>query len=148
MSSTEIIDNIIKGGKWVKNDIGMGRVQCSKLVRDKEKMMIILISDKIEFPICSQVEKMVVVNGEIIMFYDGQYYERVEEEEYDRYKDYLSRDEWSIIHGSEPIKKLEEKNMISDTDGFYAEIHETVNKYIEREYDKKATDELNLAYKL
>lgn len=148
MNSSRRIDDLIRQGKWIKNDIGMSRVQCFKLLKDEEKLMMIIISEELKIPIFTRVEKIMVVDNEIVLFYDGQYYERVEKDEYNRYKTYLSSEEWNIILEHNAIEKLGEKNMISEDKGFYAELHETIESYIERDYDKESTKELNYTYNL
>ncbi|PJI07354.1 MULTISPECIES: hypothetical protein [Clostridium] len=148
MDYSEVIEDIIKENKWVRNNIGMEKIQCTKLVKENEKLMVIIVSDKWAFPVCSLVKKIMVDDGEIILFYDGEYYERVEEGEYDRYKKYLDREEWNIILGDDPAENLFKKNRVSDRQGFYVQLHETVKDFINGKYDKKDTDELNNIYKI
>ncbi|AAK78940.1 hypothetical protein BJV85_003043 [Clostridium acetobutylicum] len=148
MNYSEIIEDIIKENKWIKNIIGMDRIRCVKLVKEKGKLMVIVVSDKLKFPICSFVRKIMVSEGEVILFYDGEYFERVEKGEYNRYKDYLDMDEWNIIMRDNPTDRLVEENKVSDREKFYVELHETAKDYINGKYDKKCTDELNHIYNL
>lgn len=148
MDYSKIIEDVIKENKWVRNNIGMEKIQCIKLVKENENLMVIIVADKLAFPICSLVKKIMVDDGEIILFYDGQYYERVEEGEYNRYKNYLDKEEWNIILGDDPAENLFRKNRVGNREGFYVQLHETVKEFINGKYDKKYTDELNHIYNL
>ncbi|AJA47535.1 hypothetical protein CPAST_c14560 [Clostridium pasteurianum DSM 525 = ATCC 6013] len=133
------IEKLIYEGKWVKNDIGMGRIQCVKLVKDSKELLVIIVSNTLNTPVSCRVEKIIIVNGEIIVFYDGEYMQRVEKEEKDIYKGILNEREWNIIFKDDPVKKLYENNMISNEKGFYIEMHETLEKYMENGYDTEAS---------
>lgn len=146
MDAQKIIESVIKEGKWIQNDIGGTRVQCFKLVKDENKLMVIIASDKLQCPISSMVEKIMVMDNGVVLFYDGQYYERVEENEYNLYKKYLTKDEWNIVVNKDPVENLIKKNLVSDRSGIFADIHESVETYINRKYNKEATEELNHIY--
>ncbi|KOF57417.1 MULTISPECIES: hypothetical protein [Clostridium] len=146
MKAEEIIESAVKEGKWIQNDIGGNRIQCFKLVKDENKLMVIIISDKLQCPISSTVEKIMVMDKGIVLFYDGQYYERVEEKEYNLYKKYITEDEWTIILNSHPVENLIKKDLVSDRSGIYVDVHESIEDYISRKYNKKDTDELNYIY--
>ncbi|MFL0250346.1 hypothetical protein ACJDT4_07905 [Clostridium neuense] len=146
MNAQEIIENVVREGKWIKNNIGATRVQCFKLVEEEKKLMVIIVSDKLECPISSAVEKIMAMDTGIVLFYDGQYYQRVEKNEYDLYKKYLSKDEWNIVLGNEPIENLIKNDLISDKDEISAEVHDNTEAYISRSYDKSDTDKLNYIY--
>lgn len=142
------IDELISNGKWIKNDIGMGRVQCSKMVKDAKELLILIVSDTLDTPICSMVEKILVVSNEIIIFYDGQYVQKVEKSEYERYKQFLDHEEWKIIFNKGVIKELIKNKMISEDQGFYVEMHETLEQYMKNGYDKKSSDTICNKYHL
>lgn len=146
MNAQEIIESVVKEGKWIQNDIGGTRIQCFKVAKDENKLMVIIVSDKLQCPISSMVEKIMVMDKGVVLFYDGQYYERVEENEYNLYKRYLTQDEWNIVINKDPVENLIKKNLVSDRSGIFADIHETVEDYMNRKYDKEATDELNHIY--
>ena len=46
MNYVKNIENIIKSKKWIKNDIGVGMVQYSKLFRGDEELILFIISKK------------------------------------------------------------------------------------------------------
>ncbi|MCR3761897.1 hypothetical protein [Clostridium felsineum] len=148
MDYLKTIEEIIRENKWIRNDIGMGKIQCTKIVKENEKLMAIIVSNKLETPISSFIRKIIVLDGEIILFYDGEYYEKVEEGEYNRYKDYFSADEWKIIMGNNKTQELVQRDKVSKREGIYVEIHETAKEYINSNYDEKQTNELNNMYKL
>ncbi|AGK98231.1 hypothetical protein [Clostridium pasteurianum] len=142
------IEEIINNGKWIKNDIGMGRVQCIKPVKDSKEMLVIIVSDTLSTPISCRVEKIIIANGEIIVFYDGEYIQRVEKDEYDRYRNFLNENEWDAIFRHDPVKHLYENHMISEEKGLYAEMHETLEKYMQSGYDTEASEFLCKKYNL
>lgn len=142
------IEHIINNNKWIKNDIGMGRVQCVKLVKDSKELLVIIVSNTLSTPISCRVEKIIISNGEIIVFYDGQYIQRVEKGEYNRYRNFLNENEWNVIFRHDPIKQLYENRMIGEEEKFYAEMHETLERYMERGYDTEASEFLCKKYNL
>ena len=148
MDMTSKIDEFISNGKWIKNDIGMGRVQCCKIVRDEKELLILIVSDTLDTPISVSVEKILVVSNEIILFYDGQYIQRVEKSEYKRYKHFLSEEEWRVIFEKNIVKELIKNKMISEDKGFYVEMHETLERYMKNGYDEKLTDIICHKYNL
>ena len=148
MGTENKIDEIINQGKWVKNDIGMGRAQCSKVVKDEKELLLIIVSDTLDTPISVKVEKILVVSNEIILFYDGQYVQKVEKSEYERYKQLLKVEEWNVIFSKDVIKKLIKNKMISKEQGFYIEIHEKLEKYIKNGYEEDLTNSICDKYNL
>lgn len=146
MNAQEIIESVINEGKWIQNDIGGSRIQCFKVVKDENKLMVIIVSDKLQCPISSIVEKIMVIDKGVVLFYDGQYYERVEEREYNLYKEYLTQDEWNIVINKNPVENLIKRNLVSSRSGIFADIHETVSDYMNGKYNKEATDKLNHIY--
>lgn len=146
MDAQGTIESIIKEGKWIQNDIGGTRIQCFKLLKDENKLMIIIVSDKLQCPISSTIEKIMVVDEGIVLFYDGQYYERAEKNEYNLYKKYLAENEWNIVINKDPVKNLIKSNLVSNRSGIFADIHETVEEYMNKKYNKEATDEINHIY--
>lgn len=142
------IDEFINIGKWIKNDIGMGRVQCSKIVKDEKELAILIVSDTLDTPIAVSVEKILVVSNEIIIFYDGQYVQKVEKSEYERYKQFLSAEEWNIIFKDDVTKELIKNKMISEEQGFYVAVHETLEKYMKNGYDEKLSNDICHKYNI
>lgn len=142
------VEEVINSHKWFKNDIGMGRVQCIKLVKDAKELLVLIASSTLSTPISCRVEKILIVHGEIIVFYDGQYLQRIEKDEYHRYKNFLNEREWNVIFKEDPVKELFENDMVSKEKGFYAEMHETLEKYMKSEYDIEASELLCKKYNL
>ncbi|KMJ93104.1 hypothetical protein CBCST_22440, partial [Clostridium botulinum C str. Stockholm] len=56
------IEDIIRNDKWIKNDTGLWKVQCSKLFKDEERLKLLLVTDELDGPACAKVEKIVVTN--------------------------------------------------------------------------------------
>lgn len=148
MDWIKYLDNILKNKKWVRNDIGMGRVQFVKLMEIEEDLMLIIASDNLEAPFYTRVENLLIVNNELILFYDGEYGEMLNKNEYDDYKEYISKEEWNSIFERELSLKLEELNFSSKEEGFYAELHETIEEYMEDQYDEEASEKLREHYGL
>lgn len=148
MEAVNKIEEIIRKGKWVKNDIGMSRLQCSKIVKDEKELLILIVSNVLDTPIATRVEKIMVVSDELILFYDGQYAERIEKDEFERYKNFLSEEEWNIILGRDAVSKLISNDMVNEEEGFYVEMHETIEKYIKNGYDKNSSDMISRKYNL
>lgn len=142
MNCTRELKNIIKSGKWVRNDIGMGRVQYCKIINMNEELILIIASDSMEIPLFSRVENILVVNDEIIVFYDGEYAETIQKDEYEDFRDYINKKEWDIIFAEDAGGNLEEAGLVSSKSGFYAEVHETISAYMDDGYDEEATEEL------
>lgn len=142
------IEKIINNNKWIKNDIGMGRVQCVKLVKDSKELLVIIVSNTLSTPISCRIEKIIIAHEEIVVFYDGEYIQRVEKDEYNRYRNFLNENEWNVIFRNDPVKQLYENHMISEEKGFYAEMHETLEKYMESGYDAEASEFLCKKYNL
>lgn len=142
MDNIKRLDYIIKEKKWIRNDIGMGKIQCSKLINLKGELILIISSEVNEKPVWARVEKILVVNGEIILFYDGEYCVELEHQEYEEYKEFVEEDEWNCLFEEGNVSKLIEKDLISSNDGFYVEAHENINNY-EEEYDDDESNRLN-----
>jgi hypothetical protein len=142
------IEEIIKNGKWVQNYVGNGKVQCIKLVKDAKELLVIIASSTLSTPISCRVEKILIVHGEIIVFYDGEYPQRVEKGEYNRYRNFLNENEWKVIFEEGPVKGLLEKHLVSKEKSFYAEMHETLEEYMKSEYDTEASEFLCNKYNL
>lgn len=141
MDWNEKIEEIIKSGKWIKNDIGMARIQCSKLIKDNEELGLFISSDVYNEPVYARVERIVVANNEVIIFYDNEYESVLEEKEYEDYSDLFSIDEWNALFGGETVEKLKEMNLISEKEGFYVETHESIESYINH-YDEIISEDI------
>lgn len=141
------VKDIIKKGKWAKNSITLGRVQCGKLVEDNEKLMLFIVSDILEKPLYTKVEKVLVADNQIVVFYDGEYGSLLEEEEYDKFSAFLKREEWDVLFGGNTVDRLYKMNMLFEEEGFYIEAHETMEDFLGR-YDKDASKEICKEYNL
>lgn len=147
MNNTVRIKKIIDEKKWIKNDIGMGRIQCSKAILVNGELLLIICSEVNHKPVWARVEKILVSNDEIILFYDGEYCEELELDEFEEYKNYIGRDEWSILFEDENTKRLEELDLISGSDGFYVDVHENIDNY-EGEFDEEESEKINSDFDL
>lgn len=136
------IEGIIKNGKWVKNNLGMGRIQFGKLVEIDEELMLFIVSDSFDGPLFARVENMLVSNNELIIFYDGEYTENVENTDYDEYSNFFSEEEWDAMYSDTVGDALPDLNIVAKKELFYAELSENVDDYIESGYDEEATDEI------
>lgn len=148
MDAQLLIEKIIDEGKWVKNDIGMWKIQCAKLVRDKGDLLLILVSDKAGLPVSCRVESALIVHEELILFYDKEYSEKVEKNEQHRYKELLTEKEWNIVFEEKVTEKLIKNNMVSEKLGFYAEPHETMKQYLQNDYDLEVSNKICERYNL
>ncbi|MDP4143744.1 MAG: hypothetical protein Q8936_04580 [Bacillota bacterium] len=144
MDWNQRLQDIISRKKWVKNDIGKSRVQCVKLINDNNILMIIIVSDTLDHPVIARVEKVLIIDKQLVLFYDGEYCENIDKDEYARYADFLTNEEWKIIFGGDDvINMLRLNKMISEEEGFYAELHQTIEQFMERGYDKESSESLN-----
>jgi hypothetical protein len=148
MDITNKVDKIIENKKWIKNYIGMGKFQCAKVVKDEKELLILIVSDKSDTPISTRVEKILAVSDEVILFYDGQYAQKIEKDEFHRYRNFLSEEEWNIILRKDAVEKLVSNNMVSEEEGFYIELHETIETYMNNGYDKQLSDMISTKYNL
>ncbi len=142
MEAKILMEEVIEEGKWTQNDIGMWKLQCSKLVKDKEKLFLIIVSQKLDYPIISKVETALVANGELIIFYDNEYKEKIDKGNYESYRNKINEKEWSIIFSNNPVERLLKTDLVSDRLGYYAEAHETMEQYLQNGYDIKETNEV------
>lgn len=142
MKYINIIERLIQNGSYVRNDIGMGRVQYVKLITIEGKLFMIIVSEEFGHPIVAKVENIIVVNEEIVIFYDGEYEDIIKEEERDKYKDVIPDKEWNSIFGADNGRELEKNNFVSQDEGFYAEMHDTIEDYMEEGYDEKLSLEV------
>lgn len=143
------IENIIKNKKWIKNDTGLWKVQCCKLVRDKEELMVFIVTDELDGPAISRVEKIVVTNNnnELVVFYDGEFDTTLDEEDYDSYSEFFTLKEWGVLFNGNAAKELLEMDMITDEEGFYIESHEGMSRFIGN-FDENASEEITEYFKL
>ncbi|MCY6369026.1 hypothetical protein [Clostridium ganghwense] len=141
------VQKIIDKDKWTKNSITMSRVQCGKLVEENDKLMLFIVSDILDKPFYTRVERVLVADNQIIAFYDGEYGSLLEENEYNKFSAFFKKEEWDILFGGNTIDRLDKMNMISEEEGFYIEAHETMESFLGR-YDKNATEQICTHYKL
>lgn len=143
------IESIIKNKKWIKNDTGLWKVQCCKLVRDKEELMVFIVTDELDGPAISRVEKIVVTNNnnELVVFYDGEFDTTLDEEDYDSYSEFFTLKEWGVLFNGNAAKELLEMDMITDEEGFYIESHEGMSRFIGN-FDENASEEITEYFKL
>ncbi|MGY0375038.1 hypothetical protein [Clostridium sp. JNZ J1-5] len=135
------IENIIQNKKWIKNDTGLWKVQCCKLVRDKEELMVFIVTDELDGPAYARVEKMVITNNELVVFYDGEYGAPLEENEYENFSDLLTQREWKALFSGNAASELLDMDIVTEEEGFYIESHEGVNRFINN-FDEKASEEI------
>ncbi|MEA4825808.1 MAG: hypothetical protein VB130_04135 [Clostridium sp.] len=135
------IENIIQNKKWIKNDTGLWKVQCCKLVRDKEELMVFIVTDELDGPAYARVEKMVITNNELVVFYDGEYGAPLEENEYENFSDLLTQREWRVLFSGNAVSELLDMDIVTEEEGFYIESHEGINRFINN-FDEKASEEI------
>lgn len=135
------IENIIQNKKWIKNDTGLWKVQCCKLVRDKEELMVFIVTDELDGPAYARVEKMVITNNELVVFYDGEYGAPLEENEYENFSDLLTQREWKALFSGNAVSELLDMDIVTEEEGFYIESHEGINRFINN-FDEKASEEI------
>lgn len=137
------IEDIIKGKKWMRNDSGLWKVQCCKLFRDNEELMILIVADELEGPACARIEKIAVVNNntELIVFYDNEYDVMLEEDEYENFSEVVSRKEWDVLFEGNATKELIDMGMTLEEEGVYVEPHESVDRFM-KNYDEKTSEEI------
>lgn len=142
MNYINTIEGMTRNGKYVRNDIGMGRVQYARLFAVEKELFIIIISNELEGPILTRVEKIIIVNGEIIVFYDGEYGVVIEKEERDEYKNIIADKEWEAVFSDDTGKALEAIGAVSTDEGFYAEMHDTIEDYIDEGYEEEISEDI------
>ncbi|MEG1002634.1 hypothetical protein [Clostridium sp.] len=133
------VKEILENKKWIKNDIGMSRVQLAKLMNLNDSLVVLIKTDSKKEPLWAMVEKIIKINDDVMVFFDGRYDTFISKDEYDDYKNYISQDEWNLLFKEDGIKKIIEKNLI-DEKGFYLDIHDNLRnfdgEYKEDEWEK------------
>lgn len=142
MNYINVIEGMIKDRKYVRNDIGMGRVQYARLFTMENELFIIIISNELEGPFVTRVEKIIIVNGEIIVFYDGEYGDILNKEEKNELKHIINNEEWDAIFSDDTGKALEKIGIILTDEGFYAEMHDTIEDYLDEGYEEEVSEEI------
>ena len=140
MNYVKNIESIIKSKKWIKNDIGVGRVQYSKLLQIDEELALFIVSNTLEGPIYSRVENLIILNDELNLFYNNDFSETLDREEYEDFSDYLSKGEWESVFDNEPGEKLDENGMVSKKEKYYLQPQENIEGISEDGYDEDATE--------
>ncbi|KYH29041.1 MULTISPECIES: hypothetical protein [Clostridium] len=137
------IEDIINNKKWIKNDTGLWKIQCCKLFKDNGELMLFIVTDELNGPAVARVEKVVVTNNssELVMFYDNEYDAVLEEDEYEHYSEFLTREEWDVLFSGNAAKELFEMDMLSEEEGFYVEPHEGIERFMNN-YDKEISEEI------
>ncbi|OFH99449.1 hypothetical protein CLOACE_22390 [Clostridium acetireducens DSM 10703] len=155
MSLVKSVDSIIKlkdlinEGKWVRNDIGMFRIQYGKLLNVKEKLKLIIVSNSLEEPIYTSVEKILISgNDEAILFYDGQYPIRLHRNDYKEYDKYIDKSEWELLFGEDAGTRLERKDLVNKKEGFYVQPHINLENCMMSDYDEEETERVNRYFNL
>lgn len=146
MNIKEHIKEILENKRWIKNDTGLWKIQCCKLFEEKERLMLLIVTDELNGPSVARVNKIGVLNeDEIVLFYDNEYNSVLEENEYESYSKILTKEEWDILFSGEAAKKLYNINIISDTSGFYVEPHVNMEKFIYecKDYNEKESIEVS-----
>ncbi|ADL52597.1 hypothetical protein [Clostridium cellulovorans] len=150
MVKKDTLDKIIQSNRWVKNDIAMGRIQCSKVVRTngEPELLAIITSNELKEPVAAYIEEVLVANNQLILFYDGQFLTSIGKDEYGEYKDYLSREEWEIVFSKKPSDELVNRGMIAEGQGYLLEIHESMEEFMRRGYSEELSNEIQQMYHL
>ncbi|GEM_PF-1551645 len=143
MNWSKKVENIISNKKWVKNDTGLWKVQCCKLVKEEEDLGVFIVSDELDGPLYTRVEKISVINknSELVVFYDGQYGSVLDESEYDTYSGLVTENEWKALFSGNATTELIKMNMVTDEEGFYIESHEGMERFI-NDFDEQASEEI------
>lgn len=147
MDSIKRLEKIIKDKQWIQNDIGMGRIQCAKACIINDELILIICSNISDTPAWARIEKILVQNDEIILFYDGEYCEKIPYDDYEEYSEFINPEEWSLIFGENVADNLKENNLVSQEDGFYIDVHQNIESYKE-EYDEEESEKLNSRFNL
>lgn len=136
------IKDIIDNNKWVKNDTGLWKVQCSKLFQDNNTLGLILVTDELEGPILAEVEKIIVTNNEdLVIFYDKIFNSVLKEEDYDKFCKIIDKKQWDALFTGEATKNLVDMDVVISENGFYVESHESINQFTGN-YNKSLSEEL------
>ncbi|WP_125154706.1 hypothetical protein [Clostridium rectalis] len=123
--------------KWVRNDMGLGKVQFLKLISVKEKLFILIISNNIKKPIYSKVEDIIISNNQIVVFYDGEYCEDLKYEEYEKFHNVFSKKEWDTVFKEDVTYKLEEIGVLEKRMDFLHNYMEILKSLIKQVLIKK-----------
>lgn len=126
-TAADRIKVILERKKWSKNDLDVSWVQLSKLLVIKNQLIVIIKGNTIDEPVWAKVENLKEMNGELILYYDGEFETVLTKEEYDEYKEYISKEEWEALFSLDSLKRLSEMNMIDDK-GFYLQMHGNMSK--------------------
>ncbi|GKU28462.1 hypothetical protein [Clostridium folliculivorans] len=118
---------ILDRKKWSKNDLDVSWVQLSKLLVIKNQLIVIIKGNTINEPVWAKIENLKEMNGELVLYYDGEFETVLTKDEYDEYKEYIGKEEWEALFSLDSLKKLSEMNMIDDK-GFYLEMHANMSK--------------------
>jgi len=140
MNYVKNIENIIKSKKWIKNDIGVGMVQYSKLLEVDEELILFVLSNNLEGPLYLRVENLLIANDELNLFYNNEFSEVLDIEEYDDYCDNLSKIEWKYLFDNEPGEKLDENGMVSKKEKYFLQSYKNLEAVAENGYDEEATE--------
>ncbi|MEW9094073.1 MAG: hypothetical protein AB2417_03230 [Clostridiaceae bacterium] len=136
------IDNLIQNKKWVRNDIGMAKVQFIKLISEKEKLKILITSNTLKGPIYSDVENIIAMNEQVTIFYDGEHCEVLREEEYEDFKGNIRKDEWDVLFHGDVTKDLYELGLVEKEKGFIAQAHKDIEHSILANVNVEASEEI------
>ncbi|GAB6149971.1 hypothetical protein [Clostridium novyi] len=137
------IKDIIDNNKWVKNDTGVWKVQCAKLFEDDNTLRLILVTDELEGPVSTQVEKIIVTNNEdLVLFYDERFNSILKEEDYDKFSKLVDKEQWDALFTGEATKNLVDMDVVGSEDGFYVEPHEGISRFKDN-YNESLSEELD-----
>lgn len=148
MNYCTAIKSLIENKKWVRNDMGVAKVQFLKLILVKEKLMLLIISNNIPEPLYAKVENIMVINEQITVFYDGEYCITLKEEEYESFKENVRKDEWNVLFHGDVTKDLDELGLVEKEKGFFAELHANTEQFMKANIDRKASEEICKEYGL
>lgn len=146
MDYCKAIKGLIDSKKWVRNDMGVAKAQFLKLILVKEKLMLLIISNNISEPLYAKVENVMIINEQITVFYDGEYCITLKEEEYESFKENVTKEEWNVLFHGDVTKDLDELGLLEKEKGFFAELHNNTEQFMKANVDRKASEEICSEY--
>ena len=140
------IDNLVKNKRWVRNDIGLGKVQYLKLISENEKLKILILSNVLPGPLYTNVDNIVVMSDQITVFYDGEHYETLKEGEYEDFKENITKEEWNTLFHGDVTKDLDELGLVEKEKGFIAQAHDDIQHINTASVNMEISEEICRTY--
>mgnify|MGYP000075901302 CR=1 FL=1 len=138
---------VMKNKKWIRNNMGMGRMQFIKFAMSENEPVVIMFSDILEKPQCSKVKQFVVKGCNVIALYDGTNCNELDRCEFGSYADYFEQDEWDVMYEQEAEESLKGMELLNNESGVSAEVYGTIQDHL-RLRDNDDSAKLNLLYNL